>query len=478
MKHLKKSHYSDNLSKSTIVSLVKTIKSNTGAKNKCTANHLNSTNNAQQIKQLNSDIYTKYYTKRIQLHTKVIQSILHEILGQNKKMLVFGLGYDSELWYNANGQKNIYFIENNINWIKLNKSIPEKYIIYYEYKNISVKNSFNKTPKDITTYPIPTSILQNAPYDIILIDAPEGWNNDKPGRYIPITWSLEHLSNQYTSIYIDDINRPLENHILNSFYFPFISEYFHFRSGTVKLLKKNIIPSKIYKCINENKFVFYTALFTDNPKNFDIVNPFYKFPNCKYVLFTNLPRSKFNSNCQWQIITMNPPIKNNMVKSAKEIKWRSHKYLHEFDTAVWMDAYRSPDPKNIAELFDLITDIKKYSFVFVKHEKLNCIYDECDAVIKYKKDTVQNVNKNLSIFKKSGMPKKYGLYETGFFIRDNQSPETVKISEEVINMIIDNSHRDQLALTYILWKNKYNKFHVIDKPLSLNSGRPVNHKYT
>jgi hypothetical protein len=53
------------------------------------------------------DYFNKYYNKKIQLATYVINDVLS--ICDGKKMLVFGLGYDSPLWYNATN-KNTYFI--------------------------------------------------------------------------------------------------------------------------------------------------------------------------------------------------------------------------------------------------------------------------------------------------------------------------------------------------------------------------------
>jgi len=88
-------------------------------------------------------------------------------------MLVFGLGYDSKLWYHLTN-KNTYFIENNKYYIDMNKDISQN-IIYYEYdNNITVKNSFSIENEILDNIHIPNKILENAPYDIIFIDSPTG----------------------------------------------------------------------------------------------------------------------------------------------------------------------------------------------------------------------------------------------------------------------------------------------------------------
>ena len=53
-----------------------------------------------------------YFDPRIQLSREFIDEIVVE-LGGDKNVLVFRLGYDSQLWYQANGNNNIFFAEDN-----------------------------------------------------------------------------------------------------------------------------------------------------------------------------------------------------------------------------------------------------------------------------------------------------------------------------------------------------------------------------
>ena len=75
----------------------------------------------------------EFYNNNIQIDKKVIDDIFKNIK-PNTKMLVFGLGYDSKMWYEGNN-KNTFFVENKDEYIELNKNdIPENNIIKYDYK--------------------------------------------------------------------------------------------------------------------------------------------------------------------------------------------------------------------------------------------------------------------------------------------------------------------------------------------------------
>lgn len=179
--------------------------------------------------------YNSFVNSNIQLDKEVIKDIL--INCENKKMLVFGLGYDSELWYNCTN-KNTFFVENDKSYIELNKNIPKDNIIYYEYNKITVNKSLDliKSNTNTLNYPIPQKIIEHAPFDIILIDGPNGSNKNSPGRLLPVHWSQNYLSKQGTIIYIDDVNRELEKKLVNKYFTNIPKKYFKQRLGTMKII--------------------------------------------------------------------------------------------------------------------------------------------------------------------------------------------------------------------------------------------------
>ena len=157
----------------------------------------------------------EYYDKRIQIDMKVINDVFKNFT-PNTKMLVFGLGYDSKMWYEGNN-KNTYFIENKNEYIELNKkNIHFDNIIKYDYET-KCKTSTKLTDLEINKFQIPEEILKLAPFDIIIIDGPEGYNEEKPGRLIPCYWSTL-LSKPGTIIYIDDSSRFLEDYCIKKYF--------------------------------------------------------------------------------------------------------------------------------------------------------------------------------------------------------------------------------------------------------------------
>ena len=105
-----------------------------------------------------------FYNSQIQIDKKVINDVFSNF-NNNTKMLVFGLGYDSKMWYEGNN-KNTYFVENKKEYIDLNlNDIPINNIIEYEY-NITCEKSFNLTDEEINKFEVIEKLKNLAPFDL------------------------------------------------------------------------------------------------------------------------------------------------------------------------------------------------------------------------------------------------------------------------------------------------------------------------
>ena len=174
----------------------------------------------------------EYYTPKIQLDKKVIDDVF-ATLKEGDKLLVFGLGHDSKMWYEAT-HKNTFFVEDKDEYIRLTaKDVPADHIVKYTYKTTCAKTTA-LTDDAIRAFEIPEKLLQEAPFDVIIIDGPEGYSPEKPGRLIPSYWSTL-LSKPGTIIYIDDAIRPVEQYCLKKYFADKVKKEFPERSKCMKL---------------------------------------------------------------------------------------------------------------------------------------------------------------------------------------------------------------------------------------------------
>lgn len=207
--------------------------------------------------------------------------------------------------------------------------------------------------------------------------------------------------------------------------------------------------------MNENENVFYTAIFGNNVP-IDKVEYFDKIDGWDYILFTNFDSSLFNTS--WTIINVEKPFDCN-VMCARNIKWNRHPYLDKYKKIVWLDAYvkfKKENAKELLQIYHMMENNKK-DIMFKIHPKRNCIYRECDEVVRAKKDTIKNVSVNKNVFIRDRMPVNFGLYETNIIFYNNKK-NVREFMKCVFEFMIGKSYRDQLSLTYNIWRYKFKDY--------------------
>lgn len=217
----------------------------------------------------------------------------------------------------------------------------------------------------------------------------------------------------------------------------------------------------------KNRNAIYTAIFS-NSKPIDNLKSFEKMENWDYILFTNLDPKLF-SETPWTVIQVRKYIFGNQdsntsntsnVMNARYVKWLGGFYLNSYDNLIWTDAYIVLNKEKEQEISYLLNNINNNinnNIIFKEHPHRNCIYEECKAVIKLNKDTKYKVSINMSIFLKDNMPKNFGLYETNIIIYKN-TKENREFFKKVFEFMINKSYRDQLSLTYNIWKHNFKNF--------------------
>lgn len=200
-----------------------------------------------------------------------------------------------------------------------------------------------------------------------------------------------------------------------------------------------------------NKSVVYTCITGE----YDNLKIFKRKENWDYVCFTD---NNISSDF-WDI----RPIPDELhglsdVKKQRVVKIRPDKYLPEYDVVVWIDGSMSL-LGDVDEFIDDVSDNFKKPLILKTHPFRNCVYDEiskCRSLRKEKKYKCDELEKR---YKDEQMPINFGMYETGCIVRNNKNTRLHKFNELWENEVIKNSHRDQLSITYVLWK--YNMLDIV-----------------
>ncbi len=201
---------------------------------------------------------------------------------------------------------------------------------------------------------------------------------------------------------------------------------------------------KLFKS-TQKRGVVYTC-FTSGYD--DLIQHTYVSPHFDYVCFTDdtdlIKQEKVGI---WEI----RPMIFKELDNAHNIRWYKllpHRALQNYRLSIWVDAnINILTPK----LFNLINS--ETEMLFPRHHARDCIYQECLQVLEAQKDSYENVMPVAEFLLDQDMPRNYGMNEANILIRRHHHPLVKKVMEEWWNMVVNYSRRDQLSLSYVLWKN-------------------------
>ena len=107
------------------------------------------------------------------------------------------------------------------------------------------------------------------------------------------------------------------------------------------------------------------------------------------------------------------------------------------------------------------------NIVMNEHRTRNKVSDEMKSVLSFKKEKIEVIQIIKERYKKNKFPDNLGLIEASFILRRHNEKDCINIMEKWWNEIKMYSHRDQLSICYVLWKEK-KKIKLIDKNFLFN----------
>ena len=211
-----------------------------------------------------------------------------------------------------------------------------------------------------------------------------------------------------------------------------------------------------------------TVVYTCITGGYDNLRPVRcKTPGVDYICFTDDITAMASG---WQT----RPIPDSLqylskVKQQRYVKTHPHELLKEYSQSIWVDG--SVDV--IGDVNEFIAGLdKRYDVQIQRHPQRDCIYAEAVAVKTTMKDTPENVDRQIEEYKAEGFPEHYGLSETNVIYRQHNTRSCIKLMEAWWDVIEKHSHRDQLSLSYVLWKLNYKKFFYL--PVGTNRSKWFN----
>ena len=185
-----------------------------------------------------------------------------------------------------------------------------------------------------------------------------------------------------------------------------------------------------------NKGLIYTVITGD----YDKPNPCPKFSGWDYLLITDNPDIQANG---WPVKLVDKS--SNTVKAQRY--WKICSHLLGYDLTLYIDGNMTikTDPAPLVQRYH------KGKMTLVQHPNRKCITTEGEQVISLKKDSFASVRNQVGKYIAEGMPYDFGMYASGLMIRDNSLQDFELMWWSQVEQY---SHRDQLSITYALWKTK------------------------
>lgn len=197
-----------------------------------------------------------------------------------------------------------------------------------------------------------------------------------------------------------------------------------------------------------NKKVIYTAIFGNYD---DLIEPLHKEANVDYICFTDNLDIKSK---KWTVRYVDNYSNESYNMLNRRYKFFPNKFLPEYEQSLYIDGNIQLVNDDYAKLFD--EALKCNDIAIPIHAERNCIYDEANACLKFKKGEPEKIEKQMRFYKSVGYPENNGLLENNIIFRRHNDVNIVALMSEWFEILTIHSSRDQLSLCYLLWKNNIN----------------------
>ena len=227
--------------------------------------------------------------------------------------------------------------------------------------------------------------------------------------------------------------------------------------------EKNNIYDKLMSAHTNitNKNVFYTCIVGEYDSLKDPEKP---VPGFDYICYTDQP---YKSDI-WEIRPI-PKEAINLSDSLKNryVKWNPRILFPEYEFSVYFDGSMTT-----ANDFNKIKETKfkeeNISMYLLPHQNRHCIYKEFLQCAKREKSNVDKLYQQMSKYISENFPLDYGLTHNSILIRYHNDESCIEIDSNVWNILQEYSHRDQLALMYVIWKTNNREYiKIIDTNILL-----------
>lgn len=135
-------------------------------------------------------------------------------------------------------------------------------------------------------------------------------------------------------------------------------------------------------------------------------------------------------------------------------KFHPYELFDGYDYSIYMDG-NVQAVSDISTLYSVAKQARTGIAMHI-HTERDCIYNEGKACIIHGRGNKEKIERQLDFYKKEGMPEHFGMLEATIIVVDLHNQTAKSLLDQWWEQYIKwDSGRDQLAFSYILWKNGF-----------------------
>lgn len=206
----------------------------------------------------------------------------------------------------------------------------------------------------------------------------------------------------------------------------------------------------------KNKYLVYTVIFDGYDDLLEIDIDFLS-DNIDFICITDDAELCSES---WDVKYVERPKGLDGTLSNRKYKMMPHLFF-DYEKSLYIDG-NIKIVNNLEVLFEKYLSNNVLAIPF--HPERNCLYDEADTCVKVGKSNVGDTEKLISKLINDGFPKNNGLYENNVIFRIHCNKVNTLMEVWYDFFCNNNIKRDQLSLSYLIWKHNVDCLGICDGP--------------
>lgn len=173
------------------------------------------------------------------------------------------------------------------------------------------------------------------------------------------------------------------------------------------------------------------------------------FPGADYYCFVGKGEKMTEKAGDWTIVEVDAPVSGSLAV-ARYVKTHPEQLLPEYDYTLWLDANLSVVQ---AEFFAVVQQKMDENIPIsgIWHPSIDCAYEEAVHVVKGGREKTARVLRMICFLHHQGLPRHYGLFETGVLLRRSGGDASVHRFDACWWALISRiSCRDQLSFSFCM----------------------------